>query len=105
MAAPDRRPVEKATAVRDNEFLGDLTAWNRAHSRDNSEQIERLRRNMRRVRNAELTPRQEELLHLYYDQGLSMSQIAKQLYIDKSTVSRTLARGRKKLKRYLKYSF
>lgn len=105
MASSGRRPVQKAPAVRDNEFLGDLAAWNRAHSRDNSEQIERLRRNMRKVRAAELTPRQEELLHLYYDQGLTMSQIAARLYIDKSTVSRTLARGREKLKRYLKYSF
>ena len=71
---------------------------------DNSEQLERLRRNLRRVRRAELTPRQAQLLHLYYDLGYSMSGIAGELGIDKSTVSRTISRGRERLKRYLQYS-
>ena len=33
-----------------------------------------------------------------------MGAIAKELGVDKSTVSRTLSRGRKRLKRYLQYS-
>ena len=44
------------------------------------------------------------MIHLYYDLGLSMPQIAARLGITKSTVSRTLARGRERLKRYLQYS-
>ncbi len=100
-----RYSPEKAAARRNNEFLGDMAAWDRENGEDNSEQLERLRRNLKRVRRAELTPRQAEMVHLYYDLGLSMPQIAAQLGITKSSVSRTLARGRKRLKRYLQYSF
>lgn len=92
-------------SLRDNEFLGDMAAWNRANGEDNSEQMERLRRNLKKARQMELTPRQAEMVHLYYDLGLSMSQIGEQLGVTKSSVSRTLSRGRKRLKRYLQYSF
>lgn len=87
------------------EVLGDLAAWQRANGEDNDEQIERLRRNLKKVRRQELTPRQEEMIHLYYDLGLNMPQMARKLGVTKSTVSRTLARGKKRLKRYLQYSF
>ena len=90
---------------RDNEFLGDLAVWERENSEDNSEQLARLRRNMRRVREKELTPRQQEMLHLYYDLGLSIPQIARERGVHKSSVSRTLARARERLKRYLQYSW
>ena len=90
---------------RDNEFWGDMAAWELENSEDNSEQLSRLRRNMRRVRRQELTPRQEEMLHLYYDLGLTIPQIAKEKGLNTSTVSRTLARGRERLKRYLQYSW
>jgi len=82
-----------------------MAAWELENSEDNSEQLSRLRRNMRRVRKEELTPRQEEMLHLYYDLGLTISQIAREKGLNKSTVSRTLSRGRERLKRYLQYSW
>lgn len=104
MAAVNRRAPQRALTRRDNEFMWDLAAWERENGEDNSEQLERLRRNLRRVRSAELTPRQAQLLHLYYDLGYSMSGIAGELGIDKSTVSRTISRGRERLKRYLQYS-
>lgn len=100
-----RGNAKKAITRRDNEFLGDLAAWEQANGEDNSDQLERLRRNLKKVRCMELTPRQAEMVHLYYDLGLSMPQIARELGIGKSSVSRTLARGRERLKRYLQYSF
>lgn len=103
-AANYHNTPKKSLILRDNEFMGDLAAWERENGEDNSEQLERLRRNLRRVRSAELTGRQAEMIHLYYDLGLSMPQIAARLGITKSTVSRTLARGRERLKRYLQYS-
>lgn len=90
---------------RNNDMWGDMAAWERENSEDNSEQLARLRRNMRRVRAQELTSRQEEMLHLYYDLGMSIPQIAREKGLNKSTVSRTLARGRERLKRYLQYSW
>lgn len=89
---------------RGKEVLGDLAAWERANGEDNSEAIARLRRNLRKVRREELTARQGEMLHLYYDLGYSMPKIARELGINKSTVSRTLARARARLKRYLRYT-
>ena len=97
----DRPPISR----RDNEFLGDLAVWERETGEDNSEQLARVRRNMRKIRKTELTPRQEEMLHLYYDLGRTIPQIAREKGLNKSTVSRTLARAREKLKRYLQYSW
>ena len=89
---------------RGKEMLGDLAAWERENGEDNSEMLARLRRNLKRVRREELTKRQSEMLHLYYDLGRSMPRIAQELGVNKSTVSRTLARARARLKRYLRYT-
>lgn len=100
--APRRKP-EAPLTIRDNEFIGDMAAWRMAHSEDNSEQLERLRRSLRSARTAELTARQQQMLRMYYDEGKTMTRIATLLKVNKSTVSRTIARGRRRLKRCLKY--
>ena len=51
-----------------------------------------------------LTDRQRQMLELYYDQGLTMGQIALKLNLNRSTVSRTLSRAKDKLYRCLRYS-
>lgn len=94
-----RIPGRRSRAV-----LRDLMAWNLATAEDNSEQLERLRRNLRTARETELTPRQKEIVHLYFDQGLSISEIARQEGVHKSSVSRTLHRARDRLKSHLQYS-
>ena len=78
-----------------------LQAWLRAQSGDNRQ---RLLRNLPRAVAAELTPRQREILALYVDRGMTMSQIAQQLRINKSTVSRSLRRTFQRLRRCLEYS-
>lgn len=52
----------------------------------------------------DLTARQAQMVHLYYIEQHTMRDIANLLQINVSTVSRTLAAARKKLKRCLKYS-
>lgn len=105
MAATRYNSPGRALTLRDNECLGDLAAWERTHGSDNSEQMDRLRRNLRQIRRTELTERQAEMMHLYYDMGMSIPQIAREKGLNKSSVSRTLARGRERLKRYLQYSW
>ena len=105
MAAARYDTTQKPLSLRDNEFWGDLAAWELANSEDNSEQLERLRRNLRKVRELELTDKQAEMIHLYYDLGMSIPQIAREKGLHKSSVSRTLARGRERIKRYLQYSW
>lgn len=89
---------------RSSEWLGDMTVWMRANAQDNSEQLRRLRRNLRRAREQELTDRQREMVSLYYDQGMTMPQIAERLGVNRSTVSRTLRRARDRLYRFLRYT-
>jgi len=97
------RYKEQSGYRRENDLLYSLSAWTDKGG-DNSDRIARLQRNLRRVRAQELTVRQREMLHMYYEQGMNMPQIAAALKVNKSTVSRTLARCRKILKRYLQYS-
>ena len=52
-----RYSVRPALRRRDNEFLGDMAAWRREEQSDNSERLERLRRNLRKARRQELTGR------------------------------------------------
>ncbi len=86
------------------QWLGDMTVWLRANAGDNGEQMTRLRRNLRRAREEELTERQREMVGLYYDQGMTMPQIAERLGVSRSTVSRTLRRARDRLYRFLRYT-
>ena len=51
----------------------------------------------------ELTARQHEMITMYYLQGMSMPEIARELGVNVSTVSRTIGRGRVRLKRCLRY--
>ena len=104
-AANYHNTPKKSLILRDNEFMGDLAAWERANAGDNDEQLDRLRRNLQKVRELELTEKQAEAVHLYYDLGLSIPQTAQERGVHKSTVSRTLARARERLKRYLQYSW
>ena len=60
-------------------------------------------RTMRLAIEEELTARQQEMVSMYYLQQLSMPEIAKLLGVNVSTVSRTIKRGRIRLKRCLRY--
>ena len=46
---------------------------------------------------------QRRALLLYYGEGLNMREIGEQLGLDKSTVSRTIQRGERRLRRCLRY--
>lgn len=98
------RRYEGPFDTRASEWIGDLTVWNRQNAEDNSERLDRLRRSLRQAREQELTPRQRQMLTLYYDQGKNIPQIAEELGVNRSTVSRTLRRARDRLYRCLRYA-
>lgn len=52
----------------------------------------------------DLTPRQAQLVRLYYLEQHTMGEIAGALGVNISTVSRTLAAARRKLRRCLRYT-
>lgn len=74
-------------------------------SESNSEKIKRVKKIMLEVIKTDLTSRQKQLVMLYYYENMTMVEIAEQLGIDHSTVSRTLARARKNIMDKLKYYF
>ena len=84
-------------------LAAELQLWMQEISEDNHTQQERLRRNLHLARQKELTPRQEEVMSLYYDRALSIPRIAEELHVQPSTVSRTLKRARQRLFRCLRY--
>ena len=86
--------------TRSSEWLGDMTVWLRDNANTNSELLTRLRQNLRRARQQELTPRQQQVLTLYYDQGMNIAQT---LGVNCSTVSRTIRRAKQRLYRCLRY--
>ena len=70
---------------------------------DNSDSRRRLIKNLRRAMELELTPRQHQIMKLYFLEGEKMHEIAEELGVNKSTVSRTISRGKLRLQRCLKY--
>lgn len=91
--------------TRSSEFIGDLSAYIRENAGDNNETIARVRRNLAIAINEELTDRQREFVNMYYFEGKTVCEIADELGVNSSTVSRVLSYARKNLKKVLKYSF
>ena len=60
-------------------------------------------RRLRRVIEAELTPRQKQTLTAYYFQQQTIPEIAREQGVNKSTVCRTLHRAEAKIRRCLRY--
>ncbi len=59
---------------------------------------------VRRVISEELTDRQRQMVELYYMENMTMPEIADRLGLTVSTVSRTIMRGRGRIRKFLKYN-
>lgn len=84
-------------------YAADMAVYTRQMSADNSQEISRLKRNLIRALREDVTPKQRQVLLLYYAEGMNMREIGEQLGVDKSTVSRTIKRGERRLQRCLRY--
>ena len=84
-------------------YAADMALYSMQMASDNSKEISRLKRNLLRALQEDVTPRQRQTLLLYYSDGLNMREIGERLGVDKSTVSRTIKRGERRLRRCLRY--
>ena len=91
-------------SIRNNEFYGDMAAWLRANAQDNDREMNRLKRNLRLARQEALTARQRQLLRMNFEQNKTVTEIAQELGVNKSTVSRTLLRAKRRLYQCLRYA-
>jgi RNA polymerase sigma factor (sigma-70 family) len=84
-------------------YAADMAVYARSIASDNSAQISRVKRNLVRALQEDVTARQREMLLLNYDRRYNMREIGELLGVDKSTVSRTIQRGERRLQRCLRY--
>ena len=91
-------------SIRNNEFYGDMAAWLRANAQDNDGELLRLKRNLRLARQEALTARQRQLLRMNFELNKTVTEIAQELGVNKSTVSRTLLRAKRRLYQCLRYA-
>jgi len=81
----------------DPSILELMEQWqNRSHE-DNRARLERLARQLPHALEQELTPRQLQLMSMYYFEGKKMETIAEELHVNVSTVSRTISRAKHRL--------
>ena len=88
---------------RGRKYAADMAAYSRQMAGDNSQELDRLKRNLVRALREDVTEKQRQVLLLYYAEGYNMREIGERLGVDKSTVSRTIKRGERRLQRCLRY--
>ena len=80
-----------------------MAVYTREMAADNSKEMSRLKRNLIRCLKEDVTEKQRVALMMYYADGLNMREIGERLGVDKSTISRTIKRGERRLQRCLRY--
>ena len=81
-----------------------LLHWYRELGADNSSTLQRLMTLLPQAMETELTDRQRQMIHMYFYEGMNITQIARALSLNPSSVSRTLHRATQRLFRVLRYA-
>ena len=81
-----------------------LQLWQQGDREDNRQQVQRLLTNLPLAVERELTPRQRQILDMRFSRGMRVTEIAEELGVSKSVVSRTVSRATDRLFRALRYS-
>ena len=92
-----KRYSDKTTGEADKNIRAIIEA------RSNESSVSRLKRILLNIINNELTPRQKEIIMLYYFKGLDTVTIARQYGITPQAVSAIMSRARKRMYRIMKY--
>lgn len=96
--------AERREKKRNSVLAAEFKEWIRETTGDNEEQRDRLLRNLRFAIDNDLTPRQRQVVELYYGRRMTSPQIARELGVSSSTVCRTLKSAKERLYKLLKYS-
>ena len=82
----------------------DLNGFVQAMASDNQDRLAEIQACLGKALREDVTPRQQQVLFLYYVQGMNMRQIGEALGVERSTVSRTLKRGEERIRRRMRYN-
>ncbi len=95
----------KSDFIGDAEFCADkeITALIGDTESNNSEKHRLMLKILRKVIEEELTERQRQMITLYYFERANIPQIAERLGLNRSTVSRTISRGRRNIMEKMKF--
>ncbi|MEE0858595.1 MAG: sigma-70 family RNA polymerase sigma factor [Acutalibacteraceae bacterium] len=87
------------------ESLSEVMVYNHycQSNNDNNDKIQKMKKHLYKAFKVELTPKQSYCITEYYINNRKMVDIAKDMGITPSVVSRHISRGIKKLKRTLPY--
>ena len=85
--------------------LAGLQLWQREQEGDNSQRRARLRKNLAHLMENEMTPRQKQILEMFFFRQMRVTDIAEEIGLSKSCVSRTLKRSLHKLYHFLQYTY
>lgn len=91
----------KQKPSRPSETPGSLQAWLLDAAETNSDTVEHMRQAMRLAISEGLTARQREILLLHFYEEYSTAEIAQALGLNRTTVTRTLQRAKRRLRRLL----
>lgn len=82
-----------------------LQKYRDMNAEDNRKQLEQIGRLLHPAMESELNDIQRDMVVKYYFEGLTMQEISDIYGFNRSTVSRYLARSRRRLQRALKFTF
>ena len=85
------------------EIVGGWQAYQAEQETDREQQREQLLQVMRKACRQELTPRQQQMVQLYFFENLTMPMIAQRLGVNKSTVSRCIGAAKRRIAPCVKY--
>lgn len=88
----------------DSELSIELRRWRTEEGDSNREILERLLAHLPQAMEQELTERQRQVVHMYFYRDMRVNEIARELHLNSSTVSRTLQRAARRLRHVLCYT-
>lgn len=96
--------IDSALPYRNSEAVGSLQEYLKDTASTNDEALLRAKNVLSKTIQTELTPKQQEYLLMQFCDGLTVTEISRRCGVDKSVVSRTISRAKRRLYHCIKYA-
>ena len=96
--------IDSALSYRNSEDVGSLQEYLKDTASTNDEALLRAKNVLSKAIQTELTAKQQEYLLMQFCDGLTVTEISRRCGVDKSVVSRTISRAKRRLYHCIKYA-